>query len=117
MVCWHCRNNVVPTGSRQKKQRFPAQGKASEETDCTVLISGFVALTLSPMMCGRLLVPHSSEDEKDKPLGFFQKIAHLLDRAIFLLEEKYRSSLSNLLNHNLSKSCFECDYHSNSKQS
>ena len=29
----------------------------------SVLISGFVALTLSPMMCGRLLIAHKKADE------------------------------------------------------
>ena len=48
-----------------------------------VLVSGFVALTLTPMMCSRLLLPHESHG------GFY----NLLERGLLALYRGYRSAL------------------------
>lgn len=55
----------------------------------TVVISGFVALTLSPMMCSKLL-NHST-----KPWAFMVKIESLLNR----LTHAYKQILTRLLKH------------------
>ncbi len=53
-----------------------------------VLISGFVALTLSPMMCSRVL----------KPAKKASKLEHTVDQFFGKLNQKYRESLGFLLN-------------------
>ncbi len=45
-----------------------------------VIISGFAALTLSPMMCARLLVPHDKEKDKERFTGFEKRVAGWLDQ-------------------------------------
>ncbi|HET7649268.1 MAG TPA: efflux RND transporter permease subunit [Gammaproteobacteria bacterium] len=54
----------------------------------SVLISGFIALTLSPMMCSRLL----------KPLGNVGKLEHYLDQKFERLKAYYQKSLHRALN-------------------
>ena len=54
----------------------------------TVVFSGFVAMTLSPMMCSRLLRPQGDS-----------VIARTLDRFFSSLGERYRSALLFSLNH------------------
>src|SRR5690606_34462392 len=56
-----------------------------------VIVSGIVALTLSPMMCSRLLLSHDSPD------GWFAKVDALLER----LKHRYQSSLHAALNNRL----------------
>ena len=56
-----------------------------------VLISGFIAVTLSPMMCSKFLEP--LQNAKGKAVGFFQR-AHIYQRMIITrLERKYLSYL------------------------
>lgn len=69
----------------------------------SVLISGFVALTLSPMMCSRLLVRMHAVDDKSKQLSRWEKIKEKINTEVWLgiLESNYeqmlRHSLSNRL--------------------
>ncbi|MDP4725231.1 MAG: efflux RND transporter permease subunit, partial [Alphaproteobacteria bacterium] len=69
----------------------------------SVLISGFVALTLSPMMCSRLLVRMHAVDDKNKQLSRWEKIKEKINTEVWLgiLESNYeqmlRHSLSNRL--------------------
>lgn len=69
----------------------------------SVLISGFVALTLSPMMCSRLLVRMHAVDDKNKQLSTWEKIKEKINTEVWLgiLESNYeqmlRHSLSNRL--------------------
>lgn len=53
----------------------------------SVLISGFVALTLSPMMCSRVL----------KPAQTVSKLEHVVDQLFEKLNQNYRSVLGKLL--------------------
>ena len=74
-----------------------------------VVISGFVALTLTPMMCGRLLKAHGSVKEKDLKGPLFDRNAenplkafwHRFDARseVFLnkLDDRYASSLEKAL--------------------
>ncbi|MBV60273.1 MAG: multidrug efflux protein [Nevskiales bacterium] len=55
-----------------------------------VLISGIVALTLSPMMCAKLLKPHDSENQG--------RFASFLDRQFTKLENSYERRLHGALN-------------------
>ncbi|HET6468523.1 MAG TPA: efflux RND transporter permease subunit [Geminicoccaceae bacterium] len=52
-----------------------------------VLISGFVALTLTPMMCSKLLRPHSAEG----------RIARLVERGLSGMDRGYRRLLEPVL--------------------
>jgi multidrug efflux pump len=52
-----------------------------------VLVSGFVALTLSPMMCSRLLRPHESHG----------RFYNFLERGLLALNRGYRSALVTTL--------------------
>lgn len=68
----------------------------------SVLISGFVALTLSPMMCARLLRKH--EEEKNKPStapSWYEKLKDRLDTDRFLrrVEASYSIGLAKTLGH------------------
>ena len=54
-----------------------------------VVVSGIVALTLSPMMCARLLKPHSGDDGR---------FVALLDRLFEGLKNRYRRLLHRTLN-------------------
>ncbi len=56
-----------------------------------VVISGIVALTLSPMMASRLLQPHQSTG-----------LIHFVDQQFSRLERSYRQSLHKSLNHQAS---------------
>ncbi len=60
-----------------------------------VIISGFVALTLSPMMCSRLL----SRDRKEKATGYFKELSDKQDRILKTVDEKYYDALTWTLNH------------------
>ena len=55
-----------------------------------VLISGIVALTLSPMMCAKLLKPHSEDAQS--------RFANFLDRSFSKLENGYERRLHSALN-------------------
>ena len=60
-----------------------------------VLLSGFVALTLSPMMCSKLLrLPN-------KQRSFTQRYQGWLDKVFHWLTSGYKSLLSQLLNHRI----------------
>ena len=56
-----------------------------------ILISAVVSLTLTPMMCARLLKPHVASDEPPA----FKAIAHFFDRVI----DRYALALRWVLNH------------------
>jgi multidrug efflux pump len=58
-----------------------------------VVVSAIVALTLSPMMCARLLRPH---DQNQK--GWDMKLVLLLDRAFDTLHRRYEHLLHGALN-------------------
>lgn len=55
----------------------------------TVFISGVIALTLSPMMCSKMLLPH------DKPDRFEQTVQNILDR----MTNVYKNMLTAVMNH------------------
>ncbi len=59
----------------------------------TVTISGVVALTLSPMMCSRLLKPHDPS-----PKGWQAKFVAFLDRRFDALHQRYERLLHGTLN-------------------
>ena len=58
-----------------------------------VTISGIVALTLSPMMCSRLLRPHSPSET-----GWQAKFVRFLDRRFEALHQRYQRLLHGTLN-------------------
>ncbi len=60
-----------------------------------VIISGFVALTLSPMMCSRLL----SRSRKEKATGYFKKLSDKQDEILKTVDKKYYDALTWTLNH------------------
>lgn len=55
---------------------------------CSVIISGIIALTLSPMMCSKVLSKEASNG----------KFVHFLDNLFNKLRIKYQNTLHNLLN-------------------
>lgn len=63
-----------------------------------VLLSGFVALTLSPMMCSRVLEEKEKEDSKSFS-SIFRRILKKLDASEFLkaVEQKYSDLLDKVL--------------------
>ncbi|MBS0272158.1 MAG: efflux RND transporter permease subunit [Proteobacteria bacterium] len=68
----------------------------------SVIISGFVALTLTPMMCSRLLVAHDSEHIPDSKFmrgyqAFSDKVGIWLDK----LDKGYANLLERVLNKRL----------------
>ncbi|MDR0968723.1 MAG: efflux RND transporter permease subunit [Holosporaceae bacterium] len=60
----------------------------------SVLISGFVAVTLSPMMCSKLL----SVERKKKAKGFWAKASAYQERVLSSMETKYLNALTLALN-------------------
>ncbi len=67
-----------------------------------VIVSGFIALTLSPMMCSRLLRPHRTEEELENASPWTRVTTAIADEIEFLLQalskkysEALRFSLSN----------------------
>lgn len=60
-----------------------------------VIISGFVALTLSPMMCSRLL----SRDRKEKATGYYKQLSDKQDWILNTIDRKYYDMLTWVLNH------------------
>jgi len=65
-----------------------------------VLISGFVALTLSPMMCARLLLPHKKSSVVRKEGGWhgkWDRFILLTDRGLEAVDTAYATWLSRLL--------------------
>lgn len=66
----------------------------------SVLISGFVALTLSPMMCSRLLKPHKSI-KTNKELNVFNKYWNIFEiksgKALDYIDTLYGSALKRTL--------------------
>ncbi|MDR1488666.1 MAG: efflux RND transporter permease subunit [Holosporales bacterium] len=71
-----------------------------------VFLSGFIALTLSPMMCSRTLISTESKNNKKTKLSFFQysnlldKIKDKLDASELLakIDLKYSTFLQKILN-------------------
>jgi multidrug efflux pump len=59
-----------------------------------VLISGFVALTLSPMMCSKLL----SNERKKNAVGLWGKAARYQEHVLTTIESKYLNLLNTVLN-------------------
>ena len=59
-----------------------------------VIVSGFVALTLSPMMCSRLLRPY---DPNPQPKGWLQRMGQSFDRGFDRLSAGYSRVLERLL--------------------
>jgi len=57
-----------------------------------VLISGFVALTLSPMMCARLLkLHHVTDGSSDRgAVKLFHKLDYFLEKFLEKTDEGYR---------------------------
>lgn len=70
-----------------------------------VIISGFAALTLSPMMCARLLKPHKEEKKEFKPTGnaFLDRLKaiYFSDEWLNQIEESYDHYLKVALNNRL----------------
>lgn len=62
-----------------------------------VLISGFVAVTLSPMMCSKLL----STDRKKKATGKWKKASDVQDSILRKIEEKYNQFLEIALDNKI----------------
>lgn len=60
-----------------------------------VIISGFVALTLSPMMCSRLL----SRSRKEKATGYFKKLSDRQEEILKNIDKKYYDLLTWTLDH------------------
>lgn len=63
-----------------------------------VLLSGFIALTLSPMMCSRFLKAHKVEDDKHNVghgsiVTIFKKLDYRIEEWLHRLDDKYYSSL------------------------
>ena len=59
-----------------------------------VLISGFVAVTLSPMMCSKLL----STERKQKAQGWWKKASQYQEQFLNYIDKKYRVALTYALN-------------------
>ncbi len=59
-----------------------------------VTISGIVALTLSPMMCSRLLKPYDSHQK-----GWQARLVVFLDRRFYALRQRYQRLLHRTLNY------------------
>lgn len=65
---------------------------------CAVILSGFAALTLSPMMCARILeLPHESEKYKNLLVRKFQKMIPI-EEIMMLLTVFYEKGLNKVLN-------------------
>jgi len=60
----------------------------------TVTVSAIVALTLSPMMCSRLLRPHRAEDK-----GLESRIVHMIDRIFERIRGVYSRTLHQSLDY------------------
>lgn len=64
-----------------------------------VLISGFVALTLSPMMCARLLKSHEdAQKSRHKKMPLLSKLLQLTERWLDTLAHSYEKTLKQCLN-------------------
>ncbi len=78
----------------------------------SVILSGFIALTLTPMMCGKLLKSHAQTEkerqetkEKAKTSDFsylIHKLDTTIERFLISLDKNYKSLLSKSLKSNLS---------------
>lgn len=78
---------------------------------CSVILSGFAALTLSPMMCARILSLPGDTVDKDEHMSWIKRLDHQLseslskwlpvERWMALLTEKYHRALEVALNHKL----------------
>ncbi len=66
----------------------------------SVILSGFVALTLSPMMCSRLLLSHSEEERRLKT-SFFGRIFTKISYALKAMDNEYAKLLKFSLNHRI----------------
>jgi len=63
------------------------------------LISAFVALTMAPMLCSRVLKAH---DPNHKKIGFYQFLINIFEKFITSIENLYASSLKSILKINKS---------------
>ncbi|GAB3111986.1 MMPL family transporter [Aestuariicella hydrocarbonica] len=68
-----------------------------------VLISGVVALTLSPMMCAKMLRSHKGEDTKD---GDNKGLEQWLDRQFEKLQHRYQRDLHTVLDERVGLTLF-----------
>ncbi|WP_394753473.1 efflux RND transporter permease subunit [Crenothrix sp.] len=59
-----------------------------------VTVSTIVALTLSPMMCSKLLKPHNADNK-----GLEQRLVQLIDRNFERISQRYAKSLHGSLNY------------------
>ncbi len=59
-----------------------------------VTVSAIVALTLSPMMCSRLLKAHNSDRS-----GWEERIVDFIDRRVFAIQRRYSRTLHGSLNY------------------
>ncbi|MDR1982476.1 MAG: efflux RND transporter permease subunit, partial [Holosporaceae bacterium] len=66
-----------------------------------VLISGFIALTLSPMMCSKLL----SSERRKKAAGLWEKAARFQEYILTTLDSKYLNLLNIVLNKKVTVLC------------
>jgi multidrug efflux pump len=62
-----------------------------------IVISAFVSLTLTPMICGRFI----SVTARDPPAGVWGRIDRAVDRALAMVERWYGHSLDWALRHNV----------------
>ena len=70
-----------------------------------VTVSAIVALTLSPMMCSRLLKAHTSDRS-----GWEERIVDFIDRRVFAVQHAYSRTLHGSLNY-LPVTADLCRYH------
>lgn len=66
----------------------------------SVILSGFVALTLSPMMCSRLLLSHEAEEARLKST-FIGRIFAKISHGLKVMDDEYGKLLKFSLNHRL----------------
>lgn len=59
-----------------------------------VILSGFIALTLTPMMCGRILKTH---EEEEAATGFWSKLGHKVGRFLSAMDQGYANLLRRVL--------------------
>lgn len=60
----------------------------------SIILSGVVALTLTPVLCAMILKPHDGQVKKRGPLGFF---LHLFDRGVEKVTGRYAAFLGPIV--------------------